>query len=166
MLHGAAFVSVHAARAPLQPYLAASSSSCLRAPSVEMLMVQTVTLLPPKKKPVLDRNRSNRRERGPGSGNCPTFVHRYPAMAALGGAVRRALGRGGASGRWIPVTAGRRAASAAASPHAASSSAAVLAGVGSALGAGFLWAATMKPALAEEEGKGKKGKGGKVCSIP
>lgn len=86
--------------------------------------------------------------------------------ALLGGAVRRALGRGGGSGRWIPVTAGRRAASAAASPHAASSSAAVLAGVGSALGAGFLWAATMKPALAEEEGKGKKGKGGKVCSIP
>ncbi len=62
-------------------------------------------------------------------------------------------------GRWINVAKVRRAASTVVAARApSSSSAAVLAGVGSALGAGFLWAATAKPALAEEDGKGKKDK--------
>lgn len=69
--------------------------------------------------------------------------------------------------RWIDVATVRRAASTIVAARASpSSSAAVLAGVGSALGAGFLWAATAKPALAEEDGKGKRDtvKGGKVRS--
>jgi hypothetical protein len=70
-------------------------------------------------------------------------------------------------GRWIDVATVRRAASTVVAARASpSSSAAVLAGVGSALGAGFLWAATAKPALAEEDGKGKRDtvKGSKVRS--
>lgn len=42
-------------------------------------------------------------------------------------------------------------------PFSLPTSSAAIAGVGSALGAGFLWASTMKPALAEEEG-GKSSK--------
>jgi len=45
------------------------------------------------------------------------------------------------------------------------SSSAIFAGVGSAFGAGFLWAMNMTPALAEEENKGKKGKADQVCSV-
>jgi hypothetical protein len=45
------------------------------------------------------------------------------------------------------------------------SSSAIFAGVGSAFGAGFLWAMNMTPALAEEENKGKKGKADQVCHV-
>ena len=82
-------------------------------------------------------------------------------MATLVGiALRRAVGMRGtathASRRWFVFGVGQRGFSLAQAPR--SSSSAVFACVGSALGAGFLWAATMKPALAEEEGKGRKGK--------
>lgn len=59
----------------------------------------------------------------------------------------------GSAVRWF-ATSGRAFSSAQAPTG---SSAAIFAGVGSALGAGFLWAATNKPALTEEEGKGKRG---------
>jgi hypothetical protein len=51
------------------------------------------------------------------------------------------------------------------SSYAPIGSSAIFAGVGSAFGAGFLWAMNMTPALAEEENKGKKGKADQVCSV-
>ena len=51
------------------------------------------------------------------------------------------------------------------SSYAPLGSSAIFAGVGSAFGAGFLWAMSMTPALAEEENKGKKGKTDQVCSV-
>ena len=70
----------------------------------------------------------------------------------------RQVTRNGMGSRWF-VASGR----AFSSTHTPKSSAAMFAGVGSALGAGFLWAATVKPALAEEESK-KGSKVGGVCS--
>ena len=95
-------------------------------------------------------------------------------MQTLRNAFRRAVGMHNnkvpnVPRRWSASSTGRRTLSSSARGPGPSSSAAVVAGVGSALSAGFLCslaANTNKPALADGEGRGWRGgnKARKVCT--